>query len=295
MDYRFFVAFIALILLPSIVLAAPLAEATGNITTGEQQTGDVNITASASTSTSSTTTTTPPPPPPVSSGSSGGGATIVTTEETKIITLIPAGGSATISITKSDTLKIDLIEIETKNEVKNAQVTVKESAKPAEASIVIQSDQGKVYKYLEIKTTINQSDISKVRIRFKVEKSWLSNNSIDANTIALNKLVGTAWSKLVTKKVSEDANYIFYEAEMSSLSIFAVTGELVTGVTTTTIAGATTTTLPGATTVPRVTTTTLPGVAPTDNAAAILTILVVAGILIILALILRRRYSETKK
>lgn len=290
MNYRFFVAFIALIL-PSLVLAAPLAEATGNITTGEQQTGDVNVTANASAPTTTTTTAAPAPPPASTGGAGGGGAaTIVTTEETKIITLIPAGGSAIITITKSDTLKVDLIEIEAKNEVKGAQVTVKESAKPAEASIVIQSDQGKVYKYLEIKTTINQSDISKVRIRFKVEKSWLSNNSIDANTISLNKLTGTSWNKLVTKKVSEDANNIFYEAEMSSLSIFAVTGEISTALTTTTVAGATTTTLPGVTiTLPRLTTTTLLGAAPGDNTAAIVTILVVAGILVVLALIFRKR------
>ena len=292
MDYRFFIAFITSILILSLVVFAdPIGETTGNITTGEQQSGGVNVTANAS---ATTTTTTAAPSPTTSTtaasvssgGGGGGGVTIITSQETKTISLIPAGGTTTVAITKSDTLKIDLIEIEVKNEVKNVEVTVKESSKPAEATIVISSDQGKIYKYLEITTTISKTDIAKVKVRFKVEKSWVSSNSIDPNTIALNKLVNTTWEKLATKKISEDTINIFYEAEMSSLSIFAVTGQISTALITTT----TTTTLPEGvtvTTLPRITTTTLEIVRPAD--VTLLIVLVVVAILVILALIFRRR------
>ncbi len=289
MDYRFFIVFITSTLIFSLVVFADhllIAEDTGKISTGEQQSGGVNLTvnATATTTTSTTVATTATTSAPSGGGGGGGAATIITTEETKTISLVPAGGSTIVTITKSDTLKIDLIEIEVKNEVKNVQVTVKESSKPAGATVVIGTE-GKVYKYLEITTTISKTDISRVKVRFKVEKSWISNNGIDPNTIALNKLANTSWEKLATKKVSEDTINVFYEAEMSSLSIFAVTGQISTAITMTTV---TTTLLEiTVTTLPRVTTTTLEIVRPTD--VTLLIVLVVVAILVILALILRRR------
>jgi len=197
----------------------------------------------ASAPTTSTTTTT-------SGGGGGGGGTTtvaatttIAVAETGTVAKIENGTSATFNVTQSDTLKIESVNVEVKNTVNNVQLTVKESSLPSGANVAIAADTGAVYKYLEItKTNVQDADINKVKIKFKVEKSWASTNNIDPATIALQRLVGSSWTKLSTSKVSEDATYYYFEAESPGLSVFAITGEKV--VTTTTAATTTTTTVP---------------------------------------------------
>lgn len=64
-----------------------------------------------------------------------------------------------------------------------------------------------------------------MKIKFKVEKTWLANNNIASATIALQRYADNKWNKLSTSKVSEDATYIYFEAESPGLSVFAITGE----------------------------------------------------------------------
>jgi len=222
-----------------------------------------------------TTTTTSAGSGPGGGGTVGGtatttaAATTTTTaapvEETETVTTIENGTSATFNVTNSDTLKVESIIVEVKNTVNNVELTVKESSLPTGANLAISSDTGAVYKYLEItKTNVQDADISKVKIKFKVEKSWANSNNIDPATIALQRLVGNSWTKLSTTLVSEDSNYYYFEAESPGLSVFAVTGQK----------------KPATTTVPPVTTTTTPitiqvPVVPTLPAYILLSLLIV--------------------
>jgi hypothetical protein len=103
---------------------------------------------------------------------------------------------------------------------------------------------------MEIKgDNINETHIDKVKIQFQVNKSWISSNNINRATIALNRYKNDNWEKLTTKEVSEDNDYVYYEAETPGFSTFAITGEQIA---TTTVMAATTI---ATTTVARVTTT----------------------------------------
>lgn len=180
-------------------------------------------------------------------GGAPSGTTTATTPapvtETETVTKIENGTSTTFNITKSDSLKIESINVEVKNTVNNVQITVKESSLPAGANAAISSAQGAVYKYLEItKVNIQDADISKVKIKFKVEKSWADANNIDVSTIALNRLVGNSWTKLTTTLTGQDATYYYFESESSGLSIFAITGVKKPSPTTSVTSSITTTT-----------------------------------------------------
>jgi len=186
-------------------------------------------------------------------GVAGGGATGTTTtttvappvEEIKLVGNISSGQTANVSFNKSDSLKIQEISIETTNNVNNVQITIKETTQPSGANLVIGSDAGAVYKYLEItKSNIQDSDISKVKIKFKVEKSWLASNNIDKNTVSLSRLVGNTWTKLPTSILSEDSTYVYFEAESPGLSIFAITGNKLVSTQTTTTPDVTTGAVP---------------------------------------------------
>jgi PGF-pre-PGF domain-containing protein len=130
-----------------------------------------------------------------------------------------------------------------KSTVSNTQITiVKQSTAPASVSIAAP---GTTYAYFTItKTNIQDADIKTVKLKFKVEKSWVTSNNIDIATIALNRYADGQWTKMPTTKLSEDSDYIYFEAETTALSVFAVAGQSV--ITTTTTLPTTTTTLPAA-------------------------------------------------
>jgi hypothetical protein len=59
-------------------------------------------------------------------------------------------------------------------------------------------------------------------VGFKVEKSWLNNSTANESTIIL-QWYDNGWHPLYTEKIGEDENYVFYEAEVSAYSSFAIT------------------------------------------------------------------------
>jgi len=175
---------------------------------------------------------------------------------------------------------LKMINITLKNPATLVTITVKKlEDKP---SSVIHEVSGKIYKYIEIETSnLADENISKVDIQFPVNKTWIVDNDIDSNTVALNRYT-TTWKKLPTVKIDEDSDYLYYEAEAPGLSIFAVTGEPKTTTTITTETTTTTTTITTETTTssiptPEETTTTLP---PTQERFPIQYLLI--GILILL-------------
>jgi PGF-pre-PGF domain-containing protein len=164
------------------------------------------------------------PTTPTYYGGGGGPTVLPTVEETKTITLIVGGTTVTFTFTKSDDLKIQQIELRVNANLTNVGITIKESSKPTEAPEPVPTT-GKVYKYVEIsKTNIYDENISEAKIKFKVEKSWLTNNSIDSSKVSLKRWYNNRWEELSTNKISEDAVYAYYEARSTGLSVFAITG-----------------------------------------------------------------------
>jgi PGF-pre-PGF domain-containing protein len=81
------------------------------------------------------------------------------------------------------------------------------------------------YQFLRIeKTIITDSNISDIAFKFKVEKSWISDNNINPGTVALYRYT-TRWDKLVTRQKSIDSKYYHYEAYSPGMSYFAIKGE----------------------------------------------------------------------
>ncbi len=215
---------------------------------------DCNVAGSEGTCTSTGTTTT-------TSGGGGPGsgvpgtttstttttiiATTTTTTlppvtESENISSIPANTNATFSY---ESQPITSINVEVNNAVSNTQITiVKQSTAPASVSIAAP---GTTYAYFTItKSNIQDADVKAVKIRFKVERSWVTSNNVNVSTIALNRYADGQWTKMPTTKLSEDNDYIYFEAETTGLSVFAVAGQSIT--TTTTTLPTTTTTLPAA-------------------------------------------------
>lgn len=206
------------------------------------QAATITFTETPATTTSTTTTT----QRAAAGGTSGttttttAGETTTTTlppvEETEIVESVAAGETATFEFEEASTLKIESVAIVAGSALSTIAVTAKESSLPSGAAAPISSDVGVVYKYIELtKTAFTDEDIITATIKFKVDKPWLIANSVDENKVYLYRYADGAWEKLTTSKLSSDANYVYYEAESTGLSVFAVGGEkLPSAITTTT-------------------------------------------------------------
>lgn len=79
-----------------------------------------------------------------------------------------------------------------------------------------------VYSYFEIGS--KHKDIQEdILIRFKIERNWLIENSLDKNKIVLARLNENVWRDLKTKLIDSDDDYFYYESKSTNLSLFAVT------------------------------------------------------------------------
>jgi len=179
-------------------------------------------------------------------GGGGGGGTAAnkTHKKTQYWTKITPGAATIMKITNPE-IGLKQINITVVNPAQTVKITVtKLDGKPA---TIVHEIIGKVYKYMEIAAdNINETHIDKVKIQFEVNKSWINDNNIDPDTVALNRHRVNAWERLQTRKTGENNDFVYYEAETPGFSTFAISGEVKAGVTTTT-PGVTTTT-PGVTT-----------------------------------------------
>jgi len=200
-----------------------------------------NTNYSTITVTALSTTTTPTTIP--SGGGDGGIPVKKIHKKVKAWTKLTPGKA---EIMKIDDPEIGLkqISITVKNPAQTVTITVtKLEGQPATVVHVVS---GKVYKYIEIETkNLEDENIAEAKIQFQVNKSWIYKNNIGETTIVLNRYHDNKWNKLPTQRVSEDSNYVYYEAETPGFTTFVITGEVVITTTTATI-----TTVPVTTSVP---------------------------------------------
>ncbi len=131
-------------------------------------------------------------------------------------------GVATIVKNFDADVGVKEIKIEVNNEAQSVSITVtKHDGKPAAVSI---KKSGKVYKYLQIEATNLANKLDKATVTLQVGKSWLSSNSVDANSVALFRFDESAgqWNELVTTYTGSEGDNELYEVELTSFSFFAV-------------------------------------------------------------------------
>ncbi len=119
-----------------------------------------------------------------------------------------------IAVSFEDNQLIKTIAVSTNTAIDNVIVQAQKiSTKPQSVSEPSTAVPGVVVShYLDI-----------ANIEFKVEKSWLTDNNIDPDTVKLLRYT-TTWTELPTTYVSEDATYRYYTATTPGFSTFAVVG-----------------------------------------------------------------------
>ncbi len=192
-----------------------------------QETGeecDAGSSGSSSCTSSCTTITTTTPPS--GGGYSGGSAPATTTtiKETQSISKVVPGVMQTIAFSKPE-LPVSQIKLESLAALTGVSISIEKlDSKPSTIS-ADPTATGKAYKYLEISSTIPSANISKAKIKFKVETKWITSNNYSTSTVSLNRYSSKAWSKLSTVFLNADANNSYFESDSPGFSTFAITGE----------------------------------------------------------------------
>ncbi|MCX9081460.1 MAG: PGF-pre-PGF domain-containing protein [Candidatus Methanoperedens sp.] len=78
-------------------------------------------------------------------------------------------------------------------------------------------------------------NIKEALIKFRVDNSWMSANSVAAKDIVLMKWDGSSWINLETKVLSKDDTNTYLEGKTNSFSPFAITAKLAAAKPTATI------------------------------------------------------------
>lgn len=97
------------------------------------------------------------------------------------------------------------------------------------SALVSELPEGEVYKYFNVwvgnSGYATSDNIDNPGICFKVEKSWLQDENIGQDSIVLNRYSNKTWEQLPATLLREDSEYLYFTADVSEYSFFAVTGK----------------------------------------------------------------------
>ena len=188
-----------------------------NISQPENTTNVTNVTnkTNVTQKTTTTTTTTLPATPPV-------------LNETKVFSKVTTSSPAVFKIKQPGIFKVEEILVNVNKEASNVKIIVS-PALNVKLSLPVPPNKGAVFTYLKIESNLQDTNIKQATIKFHVTKEWIKINNIDPNSVALYRW-SNGWEKLETKKISEDSNYIHYQAVSPGLSYYAVAGEKKAGI-----------------------------------------------------------------
>jgi PGF-pre-PGF domain-containing protein len=131
--------------------------------------------------------------------------------------------SQTVNVSFTDNSVVNNIYFEsTKNSGKTKIVV--EDLKD-ESTLTEKPPEGNVYKSFNIwidNADVN-NNIENAAVDFKVEKSWLKANGLDESSIVLNMYENGKWVEVPITITEQDSTYVYFTAEVSEYSTFAIT------------------------------------------------------------------------
>ncbi len=118
--------------------------------------------------------------------------------------------------------ELGIYEIAVTGKENENNIALRVEALKGTSKLVTVQAPGIVYKNVNIWAGTKR--IKEVLIRFKIENSWLSSNSLAGSDIKMVKWDGSKWVQLETAEKTKDSAYTYYEAKTDTFSHFAITG-----------------------------------------------------------------------
>ncbi len=147
----------------------------------------------------------------------------VVTTVNETIENVTAGETATVNLEETET-GLESIRFTASINMTDVSFTVeKYEDLPGD---VPSEPNGTIYAYLHIETTAQQGEVESFKVTFKVSYSWLIDNEIDKEEVLLLRYHDDEWQEISTTILNEDSTYVYYEAEITGFSYFAIAGNI---------------------------------------------------------------------
>ncbi len=158
------------------------------------------------------------------SGASSGGEGIPTTlplpstsySWDKIFAHTPSGGNISVGALTSFTITTN--KNVTNPSIEFSQINTTNISSPSSGGQVYQS-------FLITPTEINDSEITNVSLKFRINASWVKSNGLNASNVVLYRnstSTGNKWVALPTELTSEDSEYYYYTAISPGFSTYTI-------------------------------------------------------------------------
>jgi len=175
---------------------------------------------------------TSPPSPPSNGGGGGGGGGSTGEEyeniEFKDVSRVYISADTDVSFTFNETGN-DIGYIDYRALTSQGYISATIEVLKDTSALVKQAPAGIVYKNMNIWVGTygyaTEYNIENPVIGFKVQRSWIQDNHIDADSIKLNRYSEDVWTALPTTRIDEDATYLYFESQTPGFSPFAITGQ----------------------------------------------------------------------
>jgi PGF-pre-PGF domain-containing protein len=164
--------------------------------------------------------------------SSGGGGSAGSNEDYENLVLkdvattyLQKNANVTYEFTKSgnDVQSISLYSLKNSGKIASTIEVLNNRSK-----VVNNNPEGLVYKYVNIflgnSGFSNGDNIKDVRIKFKVNTSWMQKNGVDPSDVKLQRYNGT-WQVLATTLINNTDSYAVFESHTPGFSPFAITSQ----------------------------------------------------------------------
>ena len=156
-------------------------------------------------------------------GGGGGGGAVPSTNlqasKSQMWSSVSSGSSLALAVDKTDIAITEVSVSEVANELSNVEL----KASSLKDNPVTEAAAEKVHQYLQItKKNIKDEDAIGIKIKFRVTKTWLTDNGLTQDNVALWRYKDNKWNVLDTTVASSDATYVYYESSTPGFSYFAI-------------------------------------------------------------------------
>jgi len=183
------------------------------------------------------------PTPVTSTGGSGGGGSSsslgggVFGGELNFYSELIENANGTITVSKdTSAVAINSVKIKLKDMISQLKIRVEQFTSETEPAYVKDFSLAPL-KYATLEIThenLNNSNMSSVKIDFKINKTWINNNGVNLNNITLYRYSHNKWTALKTSYIKNSLQYYEFEATSPGLSTFLIGAQKETPIVNTT-------------------------------------------------------------
>ncbi|MDI9394828.1 MAG: PGF-pre-PGF domain-containing protein [Euryarchaeota archaeon] len=143
-------------------------------------------------------------------------------------TQVNIDNSQTVTVdVKNDNSVVNNIYFQSTTDTGKAKVVIEDLK---DDTCLVKKPTGDIYKSFNIwidNVDVN-NNIENAAVDFKVEKTWLEVNGLDKSSIVLNMYDNGKWVEVPITITGQDSKYIYFKAEVSEYSTFAITSKTIT-------------------------------------------------------------------